>query len=114
MLKQLRPRFEAEHFDKNLELKHKLEEVAHRKGCSVSQIAISWVIEFGKKPGMPPIIPLPGATRVQRVVDNSKGIQLSEEEMSEIDKLLVDHPVSGERYAPALNKFSWGDSKPVD
>jgi len=58
---------------------------------------------------MPLIIPLPGATSVPRVVENSKKVLLSSEEMDAIDKILAKFPVQGHRWPEMLQPF--GDSQ---
>ena len=47
---------------------------------------------------MPTIIPIPGATTAARVAENSKEINLTEDEMAEIDAILAKFEVSGGRY----------------
>jgi pyridoxine 4-dehydrogenase len=96
------PRFSEENFPKNLELVHQLENIAREKGCSAAQLAIAWVKQQSRKNGNPEVIPIPGATSVSRVDENSKAIQLSPAELSQIDQVLSSFEVTGERYPEAL------------
>ena len=50
---------------------------------------------------MPEIIPIPGASTVERVKENSVEISLNEDEMKEIDSILASFEVKGARYPTA-------------
>ena len=47
---------------------------------------------------MPTIIPIPGATTVARVEENSKVVELTDSDMDEIDAILTKFEPAGERY----------------
>jgi pyridoxine 4-dehydrogenase len=47
---------------------------------------------------MPVIIPIPGATTPERVKENSQIIDLTDEDMNEIDETLSSFTVAGGRY----------------
>ncbi len=47
---------------------------------------------------MPTIIPIPGATTAERVKENLSIVELTEEEMKEIDIMLAKFEVKGRRY----------------
>jgi pyridoxine 4-dehydrogenase len=48
---------------------------------------------------MPTIIPIPGGTTVDKLVQNMGGVQvLSDEELAEVDAILKEHTVAGPRY----------------
>lgn len=68
-----------------------VEKVAERMGATVPQVAISWVRRQGT-------IPIPGTTQVERVVENCKDVELSEEDLAELQKIMDTLPISGERY----------------
>ncbi|KAL4930414.1 aldo/keto reductase family protein [Aspergillus undulatus] len=92
------PRFQPDTFPINLQLVEKVEELAAKKNITVAQFAINWVRALSRRPGMPTIIPIPGATTVARVEENSKVVELSDEDMAQIDAILDKFPVVGERY----------------
>ncbi|TAQ89701.1 hypothetical protein B7494_g1994 [Chlorociboria aeruginascens] len=100
------PRFQPGVFDQNLKLVDKVREIAQQKGCTMAQIAIGWVSTLSQNPGMPRIIPLPGATTVERVQENSKHILLDTQEMTAIDEILAKMPVQGHRWPDWLEKFA--------
>ena len=96
------PRFQPENFDVNLKLVKELETIAVKKSCTPAQLALGWVVALSEQPGMPTIIPIPGATTADRVKENSTVVELSAEEMKEIDEILSRAEIVGDRY------HSWG------
>lgn len=94
------PRFQPGNFEINLELVAQVEQMAQKKGCTPAQLAINWVRALQRRPGMPTIIPIPGATTAERAAENSRVIDLTDEEMAEIDATLAKFTTAGERYPP--------------
>ncbi len=92
------PRFQPENFAENLKLVDEVKKLAKKKNCTNAQLAIGWVRTISKRPGMPEIIPIPGATTVERVKENSVEVLLDDEEMKEIDEILAKFEVKGTRY----------------
>ncbi|KAI1409323.1 Aldo/keto reductase [Hypoxylon sp. FL1857] len=92
------PRFQPGNFEINVQLVHQVEAMAKKKGCTPAQLAINWTRAISRRPGMPTIIPIPGATTAARVEENSKLFELTDEEMAEIDATLAKFTPSGERY----------------
>ena len=101
------PRFQPPNFDNNMKLVREVEVLATKKNCTVSQLALAWVVSLSRREGMPRIIPIPGATTVERVVENGKaaGIELSKDELGRIDQILATCEVQGDRYHPAGMKL---------
>lgn len=60
---------------------------------------------LSQKPGMPRIIPLPGATTIERVEENSKNVLLDPQDMDAIGTILAKFPVHGDRFPPVLQAF---------
>lgn len=58
------------------------------------------------RPGMPHIIPLPGASSVTRVDENLKDVVLNEQDMKFLDDALARLPVLGNRYPDEIQQFS--------
>ena len=85
------PRFQPAVFDQNRKLAAAVEELAKRKGVTTAQVAMAWVVSQGA-------IPIPGSTKMERVVENCEVVELSEEELEELKGLMDEMPISGERY----------------
>lgn len=92
------PRFEKENMARNVALVDKVEELARNKGCTPAQLAINWTRALSRRPGMPVIIPIPGASAAERVEENSRVVDITDSEMAQIDAILADFTPSGERY----------------
>lgn len=108
------PRFQKDVMETNLKLVKELETLAQKKGCTPAQLAISWVREQSKKPGMPEIIPIPGAGSKERVTENMTEISLSQADMDEIDQILATAPPpKGDRYGAHQKNLMFGDSPPL-
>ncbi|KAL8839492.1 MAG: hypothetical protein Q9170_001715 [Blastenia crenularia] len=96
--RRMLPRFQPDVFDQNFKLVKAVEQIAERKGTTTAQVAIGWVCRQGA-------IPIPGSTRIKRVIENCKAASLSDEDMVEIQKILDTLPVAGERYGGVHQKF---------
>ncbi|MCJ1282146.1 hypothetical protein MMC26_001469 [Xylographa opegraphella] len=106
-LRRMLPRFQPPNFENNMRLVHKVETLAREKNCTAAQLAIAWIVNLSKGPEMPTIIPIPGATTVDRIIENGKGqdVDLNETEMTEINQILVTCEVTGDRYHPGGMKW---------
>lgn len=75
-------------FGKNLELVANFQKVAEKNGCSPAQLALAWFKQSSGKPGLPQIFSIPGATTEKRIVGNMQEVELTEEELEEIDRII--------------------------
>jgi aryl-alcohol dehydrogenase-like predicted oxidoreductase len=89
------PRFQGENFDRNLEIVRRLESMAARKGCTLAQLALAWVLAQG-----PDIVPIFGAKRRKYVEENVGGadIILTDAELEELNLALPKGLAAGSRY----------------
>lgn len=106
------PRFSKENFPKNLELLTRLEALAKRKGCTPGQVGMAWVKAQSERDGNPVIIPIPGATTAERVKENTTDVELSENDLKEIESILASVEIHGDRYGGPVNALNFGDSPP--
>lgn len=96
--RRLFPRFQPENFHVNLELVGKVEALAAKRRCTPSQLALGWCVALSRQPGMPVIVPIPGATTEGRVRENSEVVELTDGEMAEIEGVLAKFKVAGGRW----------------
>lgn len=96
------PRFQGENFEKNLQLVQKLEQIAQKKGCTPSQLALAWVLAQGED-----IVPIPGTKRRKYLQENAAAadIVLTPEELRQIDEILPQGIASGDRYSQEMMKL---------
>lgn len=93
------PRFQGENFNKNLEVVEKIKKLSEKKGVTPSQLALAWVLQKG-------FAAIPGTKRRKYVQENAAAadIELSQDELNEIDSIAPLGVASGERYPPAQMK----------
>ena len=91
------PRFQGENFQKNLDLVARVEEIARRKKCSPSQLALAWVAAQGED-----IVPLFGTKRRKYLDENlaALDVEITPADLEEIDEVAPKGVAAGERYAP--------------
>lgn len=89
------PRFQGENFQKNLDLVKKVEEIAKRKDCTPSQLALAWVLAQGED-----IVPIPGTKRRKYLEENigALDVQLRAEDLTEINRVFPPGAAAGDRY----------------
>jgi aryl-alcohol dehydrogenase-like predicted oxidoreductase len=103
--RRLSPRYQGENFNKNLELVKKVEEIATQKGCTPSQLALAWVLAQGEH-----VFPIPGTKRIKYLEENvgAVNVNLSKEDLAEIDAVFPKGTVSGLRYPEQM--MAWVDA----
>ena len=89
------PRFSPENVGHNLALVEALRVVAERKGITVVQLAIAWVLSRGKD-----IVPLVGARRRDRLKEalGSLKVVLTSEDLENIERAIPFGSAAGDRY----------------
>jgi aryl-alcohol dehydrogenase-like predicted oxidoreductase len=92
------PRFQGDNLEHNLGIVRRLEEIASAKRCSLAQLSLAWLLTRGED-----IVPIFGAKRSEYVEDNLKAlhVQLSKEDLSQIDKAVPIGVAKGLRYPEA-------------
>ncbi len=92
------PRFQAENFQRNLKALEAFEALARAKQCSVGQLALAWLLSRGDD-----VIPIPGTRKQPRLLENigALDVQLTFEEVTEIDRVCGPSAFVGERYQPS-------------
>jgi aryl-alcohol dehydrogenase-like predicted oxidoreductase len=92
------PRFSGENLQQNLRLVEAVRVIAERKGASVAQLAIAWVLSRGED-----IVPLVGARSVARLHEamSAFSLELSSADLAALDIAVPDGEVAGQRYAPS-------------
>jgi pyridoxine 4-dehydrogenase len=105
-VRKLLPKFQDDVLAANMKVTHEVEKLAEKKGVTLAQIAIGWVRTLSGRNGMPVIIPIPGASTEERVRENGKEVDLTEEEMKEIEKILEENEITGARYPGSIAAMS--------
>ena len=92
------PRFQEENFERNLDNVRRLEAVAARKGCTVAQLALAWVLAQGTD-----IVPIFGCKRRKYLEENlgAVGVRLTDADLAEIEGAAPKGSAAGPRYPAA-------------
>lgn len=96
------PRFEAEALAANLRLVELVTQVAGRKGATLGQVALAWLLARA-----PWVVPIPGTRRLERLDENlaAADLELTGEDLAELDELSASVQVQGDRYPEAMQKM---------
>ena len=96
------PRFTPENRKANQALVDVLGKFAQQKKATPAQIALAWLL--AQKPW---IVPIPGTTKLQRLEENiaSASIELTRDDLRQIDNVASKIPVQGERYPESFQKL---------
>jgi aryl-alcohol dehydrogenase-like predicted oxidoreductase len=96
------PRFQGENFQRNLDLVHRVEQIAKEKGCKPSQLALAWVLAQDKN-----IVPIPGTKRRKYLEENVAAIdvKLTKEDLRRIEEIFPTGAAAGDRYPEHMMKI---------
>jgi aryl-alcohol dehydrogenase-like predicted oxidoreductase len=97
------PRFTPEALKANQALIGPLGRIAERKKATPAQIALAWLL--AQKPW---IVPIPGTTKLHRLEENigALSIELTPDDLREIDRAALKIKVQGARYPEALERMT--------
>ena len=96
------PRFEQEALQANLALVDLITTVAERKGATVGQVALAWLLAQ-----QPWIVPIPGSRRLERREENlaAPGLELTSDDRGALDAASASVQVQGARYPEAMQRM---------
>ncbi len=95
------PRFSPANHAANTRLLAPYTAIAQRVGCTPAQLALAWLLHKA-----PHILPIPGTTSVAHLHENlgAADVKLPPEVMAELDTLLNEKTVAGNRYSEQSNR----------
>jgi len=97
------PRFQPDAMAANQALVNLLDAIAARRQSTPAQIALAWLL--ARKPW---IVPIPGTTKLARLEENigAGTLELTREDMRDIDDAASKVKVQGERYPEPLERMT--------
>jgi aryl-alcohol dehydrogenase-like predicted oxidoreductase len=97
------PRFAPEAMKANQALVDLLGEIAEKKGATLAQIALAWLL--AQKPW---IVPIPGTTKLTRFEENigAVNVELTPDDLGEIENAASKITVQGARYPEELDRMT--------
>ncbi|KAH9657748.1 putative aldo-keto reductase 2 [Citrus sinensis] len=91
--RQSLPRFQAENLEHNKKLFERVNEIAAKKGCTPSQLALAWVHHQGD--------------------DVSLSVKLTSEEIAELESIASADAVKGDRYGGTISTHEESETPPL-
>ncbi|KAH9697339.1 putative aldo-keto reductase 2 [Citrus sinensis] len=100
--RHLLPRFQPENLEHNKKLFERVNEIAVKKGCTPSQLALAWVHHQGDD-----VCPIPGTTKIENLNQNIKAlsVKLTPEEIAELKSIASADAVRGHRYGGVTHTY---------
>ena len=92
------PRFQGDNFQRNLDLVERVEQIARRKKCSASQLALAWLLAQGDD-----IVPIPGTKQRRYLEENieATSVELTASDLEAIEEVAPRGVAAGDRYHEA-------------
>ncbi|KAJ6710837.1 AFLATOXIN B1 ALDEHYDE REDUCTASE [Salix koriyanagi] len=103
-------RFRPENLEHNQQLFDRVNEIAARKQCTPSQLALAWIHHQGDD-----VCPIPGTTKIENFNQNvgALSLRLTPEEMAELESIASSDAVRGERSEDGFSTFKDSDTPPL-
>ncbi|XP_021907669.1 probable aldo-keto reductase 2 [Carica papaya] len=104
------PRFQKENLEHNKKLFDRVNEIAAKKGCTPSQLALAWVHHQGDD-----VCPIPGTTKIANLNQNmgALSVKLTPEEMAELEFIASADGVKGDRYMSNFATYENSETPPL-
>ena len=96
------PRFQGANYDANMRAASAVHELAGRRGATASQVALAWLLARGDD-----VVPIPGTKRRRYLEENAAAasLELTPQEIAELDRALAPGEVAGPRYNERMMSF---------
>ncbi|KAK6141104.1 hypothetical protein DH2020_025159 [Rehmannia glutinosa] len=106
--KQSLPRFQPENLEHNNSLFERVKDMATRKDCTPSQLALAWIYHQGND-----VCPIPGTTKINNLNQNigALAVKLTSQEMAELDSIASS--VIGDRYQNLTDTWMHMETPPL-
>ncbi|KAJ0467878.1 putative perakine reductase [Helianthus annuus] len=104
------PRFQGENLEHNLTLFNKIYEIAKKKRCTTSQLALAWILHQGAD-----VCPIPGTSKMENFNQNvgALSVKLSPQDMVELESIASVDAFKGSRLPPKILALSYVETMPL-
>ncbi|XP_057952425.1 probable aldo-keto reductase 2 [Malania oleifera] len=104
------PRFQPDNVKHNKSTFERVNELATKKGCTPSQLALAWVHHQGSD-----VCPIPGTTKVENLNQNIGAlfVKLTPKELAELESLSAGDAVKGDRYGAEVPTWENSETPPL-
>ncbi len=107
-VRSVMPRFQEGNRDHNFQVVSQFKALADKKGCTVAQLALAWLLKQGDD-----IFPIPGTKRIQYLEQNwdALNVSLSDEDEAEIRDFAQNVELAGGPVPKAFESYLYRDTK---
>ncbi|KAI3723381.1 hypothetical protein L2E82_34913 [Cichorium intybus] len=104
------PRLQGENYEHNKNMFERINEIAQKKGCTPSQLALAWALHQGSDVG-----PIPGTTKIENLNQNigALSVKLSPQDMVELESIASIDAFKGSRLPEAILVHSNVETPPL-
>ncbi|MFS7984738.1 putative perakine reductase [Helianthus anomalus] len=109
-LRKNNPRLQGENFEHNKILFERIREIARKKGCTPSQLALAWLLHQGVD-----LSPIPGTSKMEHFNQNigALSVKLSPHDMAELESIASVDAFKGTRFPPKILALSNVETPPL-
>jgi len=93
------PRFQGDNWNLNMRIVDDVDKIAKEKGCTVSQIALAFILADKQ------VVVIPGTKSLKYLNENNHAIHLTEQDINRLRNILNTFPIEGHRYPDELQKL---------
>ncbi|KAM0026372.1 putative perakine reductase [Helianthus debilis subsp. tardiflorus] len=104
------PRLQPENLEHNKIMYERINDLATKKGCTTSQLALAWVLHQGND-----VVPIPGTTKIENFEHNigALSVKLTPEDMAELESIASPDSIKGDRYAAGFKTYKDSETLPL-
>ncbi|KAF5768466.1 putative perakine reductase [Helianthus annuus] len=104
------PRLQPENLEHNKIMYERINDLAIKKGCTTSQLALAWVLHQGND-----VVPIPGTTKIENFEHNigALSVKLTPEDMAELESIASPDSIKGDRYGAGLKTYKDSETLPL-
>ncbi|KAI3798215.1 hypothetical protein L1987_33486 [Smallanthus sonchifolius] len=109
-LRKYNPRFQGDNLEHNKNLFERIHELARKKGCTPSQLALAWLVHQGTD-----VCPIPGTSKMENLNQNigALSVKLSPQDMTELESIAAADAFKGGRLPPTILALSNVETPPL-
>lgn len=102
------PRFKEENRAENVRVVGEFKALAERKGCTLAQLALAWLMKQGSD-----VVPIPGTKKMKYLEENWKSldVELSDEDEMEVREFMAGTEIAGHYMPEKFMHYMYRDTK---
>ncbi|KAH6889783.1 NADP-dependent oxidoreductase domain-containing protein [Thelonectria olida] len=102
------PRFQGENLEENVKLVGKFKALADKKGCTLAQLSLVWLMKQGSD-----VIPIPGTKKMKYLEENwaSLDVHLTDEDEKEVRNFMATTQIAGHYMPEKFVHYMYRDTR---